>query len=80
MEHIGVLWHFKLEPENVIAFAMIDKDGNIPWTSDPAKLIDRRKDRTALLQILRRAEPESVEEMIKIGTGKGWHNVIKKGD
>jgi len=77
LEHIGVLWHFNLDPKDVIAYAMIDDDGDILWDTDQAKLVTRRGDWAKLLYVLRRAEPEAAEEILRVGVEKGWHNAVR---
>lgn len=77
MKHIGILFHFKLDPKDIIAYAMIGEDGIIPWDWNADRLTVRRKDWIKLLQLLRRAEPKSIEEVIKIGVERGWHNAVR---
>lgn len=76
MEHIGVLFHFKLDPEDIVAYAMIEKRNEIPWDTHLGRIKVRRKDWTNLLQLLRRAEPEAVEDVIRTGVERGWHNAV----
>jgi len=80
MEHIGVIFHFKLDPQDIVAYAMIDDDGTIPWDDHVGRIKVRRRDWAELLQLLRRAEPEAVEEIIRTGVERGWHNAVLLGE